>query len=228
MDPFVAGLGQKDHALFLDCRSCEYQLVSLPADVRLVVANTMVKHKLASGEYNVRREQCERGVELLSEHGVRSARALRDVTLAELDRFGRDLPEVILRRCRHVITENLRVTDAVQALATSDLADIGRLMAASHASLKDDYEVSCSELDLMVELAGKLEGCHGARMTGGGFGGCTVNLVEANLVDEFAAALSREYELTTGISPEIYVCRASDGASEMAGSALREPIDSAI
>jgi galactokinase len=214
MDQFVSCNGHAGHALALDCRSLDYRLVPLPENVRLVIANTMVKHELAGGEYNARRAECEAGVRHLAKF-LPNVRALRDVTLDELKAYGKDLPEVIYRRCRHVISENGRVILAAEALEGHDLGAMGRLMRESHLSLRDDYEVSCRELDIMVELAEKVEGVYGARMTGGGFGGCTINLVEAARVEEFKLAVGRGYAQATGREPDIYTCVAAEGAQEM-------------
>jgi galactokinase len=214
MDQFISCCGQKGKALLLDCRSLEYKLLPLFENTPLVICNTMVKHELASGEYNTRRAECEAGVRHLSQ-ALPSVRALRDVSLAELELHGRDLPDVIYRRCRHVISENARVIDAASALEQDDLEDFGQLMYESHGSLRDDYEVSCAELDMMVELARQVEGVYGARMTGGGFGGCTINLVKAETVEQFKRAVARGYEEATGLVPEIYVCHAAQGAEEV-------------
>src|SRR5687768_1310388 len=207
MDQFISCCGQKGKALLLDCRSLSYELLPLPEDARLVICNTMVRHELATGEYNARRAECEAGVSHFA--GIRpEVRALRDVTEADLDRYGKDLPEVIRRRCRHVITENARVLEAGAALEKGDLNSFGQLMNKSHESLRDDFEVSCAELDLMVELARPLAGVYGARMTGGGFGGCTIYLVKADNVEEFRRVVAHGYEEATGLVPEIYVCSA--------------------
>lgn len=214
MDQFVSLFGREQKALLLDCRSLEYSLLPLPLRVRLVVCNTMVKHEHASSAYNERRAQCEAGVEHLAKF-LPNVTALRDVTFAQLEQFGRDLPEVIFRRCRHVVTENARVLAAADALEKGELERFGRLMAESHASLRDDYEVSSRELDLMVELASKIEGVYGARMTGGGFGGCTINLVDVDHVETFTRLVAEGYEQATGLKPEIYVCEASNGAEEI-------------
>ncbi|HJP90383.1 MAG TPA: galactokinase [Pyrinomonadaceae bacterium] len=214
MDQFVSLFGQAQKALLLDCRSLDFRLLPLPDNVRLLICNTMVKHELASSAYNERRAQCEAGVKHLAQF-LPNVTALRDVTFAQLEQFGKDLPDVIYRRCRHVVTENARVLAAANALEHSDLHEFGRLMAESHQSLRDDYEVSCEELDLMVELARKIEGVYGARMTGGGFGGCTVNLVREENVEEFRAEVGRQYEQITRLKPEIYICSASNGAEEM-------------
>ena len=214
MDQFVSLFGQAQHALLLDCRSLEFKLLPLPDNVRLIICNTMVKHELASSAYNERREQCEAGVRYLAQF-YPNIRALRDVTIEQLEQHRSGLPEVIYRRCRHVVTENARVIEAGEALEQHDLSRFGRLMGASHVSLRDDYEVSSDELDLMVELAQKIDGVYGARMTGGGFGGSTVNLVKEEKADEFRARVSVEYERVTGLKPEIYVRSAGNGAEEV-------------
>lgn len=214
MDQFIACCGQAGKALLLDCRSLAYRLLPLPEEARLVICNTMVKHELATGEYNTRRAECEAGVRHLA-HALPGVRALRDVTLADLALHGGDLPEVIYRRCRHVVSENERVLEAAAALEGGDLAGFGHLMNESHRSLRDDYEVSCAELDVMVELARKETGVYGARLTGGGFGGCTINLVATENVEQFKRAVAQGYEEATGLIPEIYVCRAAEGAEEV-------------
>ena len=214
MDQFVSLFGQAHKALMLDCRSLEFRLLPVPDNVRLIICNTMVKHALASTAYNERRAQCEAGVKHLQQ-SIPNVTALRDVTLEQLEKYGRDLSEVVYRRCKHVITENERVLLAAEALERGDLKEFGKLMAESHRSLRDDYEVSSSELDLMVEVAQTVEGVYGSRMTGGGFGGCTVNLVAVEHTEEFRARVAREYERRTNIKPEIYVCNASNGAEEV-------------
>src|ERR1043165_3927433 len=214
MDQFVSLFGHAQKALLLDCRSLEFRLLPLPDNVRLIICNTMVKHALASSAYNERRAQCEAGVRHLAQF-LPNVKALRDVTLAQLEQYGRDLPEVVYRRCRHVISENARVLSAAEALERTDLRRFGELMAESHRSLRDDSEVSSEELDLMVELANKVEGVYGARMTGGGFGGSTINLVQVVQVDEFKNYVARQYEAVMKLKPEIYVCEASNGAEEI-------------
>ena len=211
MDQFIAAFGVAGDALMLDCRSLEYQLIPVPRDLRLVVCNSMVRHEHASGEYNQRRADCETGVKLLAQH-LPGIRALRDVGIAELEKYKYALPETIYRRCRHVVTENQRVLDAAKTLQSGDAGGVGRLMYASHASLRDDYEVSCKELDLLVELAAASPGVYGARMTGGGFGGCTVNLVREEYATTFGMQVARAYQQATGIAPDIYVCEPAQGA----------------
>lgn len=210
MDQFVACHGSASHALLLDCRSLEYKLVKLPAGIQLVICNTMVKHEIASGEYNRRRAECEEGVRILRAV-LPEIRALRDVTAAQLEERRQLLSPKMYARCRHVITENDRVQRAVRAFESGDLRLLGPLMSKSHCSLRDDYEVSCKELDLMAEIASAQRGVIGARMTGGGFGGCTVNLVESGAVEAFRQNVAAEYLTRTGLKPEIYVSTASDG-----------------
>jgi galactokinase len=181
--------------------------------VRLVICNTMVKHELASSEYNKRRAECEMGVELLR-RSMPTVRALRDVPVKQLS-ITNSLPPVIASRCRHVVSENARVQEAAAALESGDLGRFGRLLAASHASLRDDYKVSCAELDFLVELASSQKGVFGARMTGGGFGGCTINIVAEEHVDGFVSAVGQEYEAQYFMKPDIYVCTAKGAADEV-------------
>jgi galactokinase len=214
MDQFISCCGHARQAMMLDCRSLDYRLLPLPPGVSMAICNSMVKHELASGEYNQRRAECEAGVSRLA-HDLPHVRALRDVTLADLMRYHQDLPETILRRCRHVVSENARVVAAAGALESGDLAAFGRLMGESHRSLRDDYEVSCGELDLLVDLAGQAKGLFGARMTGGGFGGCTINLVRTEHVEDFKRTVGAGYAQATGRPPEIYISSAAEGAAEL-------------
>jgi galactokinase len=219
MDQFVAVYGAAGHALMLDCRSLEYQLLPMPHDLRLVVCNSMVRHELASGEYNCRRADCEEGVKLLQPH-LPGISALRDVELADLEAWKQVLRARVYGRCRHVVSENQRVQAAAKALQSGEADRFGNLMYQSHASLRDDYEVSCRELDLLVDLASSRPGVYGARMTGGGFGGCTVNLVRADAADSFKEHVSRGYREATGVIPEIYVCEPAQGAQAWPGKEL--------
>jgi len=214
MDQFVSVHGQKDHALLLDCRSLTFTPEPIPVDVRLVICNTMVRHSVAGGEYNQRRRECEIGANYFAGvfHGVK---ALRDISLEQFAQHSADLPQTVRKRCRHVITENARVLAAAEALKLHDLPRFAQLMRESHASLRDDFQVSCSELDLMVELAGKVDGVFGSRMTGGGFGGCTINLVRSRDVDVFQSTVAQSYHAATGQPPEIYVCTAGDGVHQL-------------
>jgi galactokinase len=185
MDQFTSCFARAGHSMLLDCRSLEIRQISLSIKgTRIAVCDTGVKHKLASSEYNRRREECEEGVRLLKQK-MPEIESLRDVTVGDLDANGRDLPDNIARRCRHVITENERTLAAAEALQHGDPKIVGRLMYESHRSLRDDYEVSCAELDTLVDAASKIEGVYGSRMTGGGFGGCTVNLIREESFESF-------------------------------------------
>lgn len=221
MDQFIACHGRAGHALKLDCRSLGYELLLMQAGVEIVICNTMVKHKLSGGEYNIRRAQCEEGARKLAAI-LPEVKALRDVSSSQLEQHRELLDPVVYRRCRHVVTEDDRVQLAASALNSSDLKFFGKLMDESHESLRRDYEVSCAELDRMVELARSQTGVLGARMTGGGFGGCTVNLVRSENVLSFQQKITDAYREATGLMPEIYVCRASDGAGEIGLALLTE------
>jgi galactokinase len=214
MDQFIACCGAADHALLLDCRSLEFRLAPIPADVSLVISNTMVKHTHAGGEYNTRRAEVEEGTAILRRHRP-EIKKLRDATVEDLAKWGSEMPENVLRRTRHIITENNRTVAAADALERGDLKTLGRLLYEAHASYRDDFEASCPEADLLVELASKQAGCIGARLTGGGFGGCTVNLVETARAREFGETLRDGYKKSTGIEADIYLCRASAGAHEV-------------
>jgi galactokinase len=214
MDQYVAGLGIEGHALLIDCRSLEYRAVPIDLEgARIIVCNSMVKHDLAAGEYNRRRAECEEGVRILAKH-IPEIIALRDVDLDDFNLYAGALPETIRRRCNHVITENARTIEAVDALERDDLIQFGKLMYASHESLRADYEVSCRELDLLVDIASRCDGVFGARMTGGGFGGCAVSLVASDSVDTFLETIRHEFKRAIGISPDCYVCLASAGVRE--------------
>jgi galactokinase len=215
MDQFISCLGQTGRALMIDCRSLTYQPLPLPENVKLVVCNTMVKHELAASEYNARRAECEDGVRLLARE-LSEVGSLRDATIADLERLADELPTVVYRRCHHVVAENARVVEAASALKREDLKTFGELMGESHRSLRDDYEVSCQELDVMVDIANKAEGVFGARMTGGGFGGCTVNLVRSESVESFKVDVTKDYAQAIGREPEIYVCSPAQGAERVA------------
>lgn len=211
MDQFIACYGQAGQALILDCRSLDYRLLPIKGDVRLLIANTMVDHHIASGEYNLRRTECEESVRRLAQV-IPGLKSLRDLSLAQLECHRDRLTDVLYRRCRHVVTENQRVSAAAAALARYDLEAFGRLMAESHRSLRGDYDVSSSELDLMVEIAVGQEGVYGARMTGGGFGGCTINLVREDATPRLARTIADTYAQKTGCRPGIYVCTPAAGA----------------
>jgi galactokinase len=215
MDQFISCHGRAGHALMLDCRSLDFQLLPLPGDVRLMVCNTMVRHDHASGGYNTRQGECQEGLRALQQ-ALPEIRALRDVTIDELEQHRSRLSPLIYKRIRHVVTENERVKMAASALQAADMAKLGELMADSHRSLRDDYEVSTPELDLMLELARDQKDVYGARMTGGGFGGCTINLVHSARAGEVQQRLEQNYEAKTGLSPTIIICEASDGAGAVA------------
>jgi len=211
MDQFVSCLGKAGHALLLDCRSLDFELVPVPEQLKLVICNTMVKHELAGGEYNRRREECEEGVRILSK-SIPGIKALRDVTPEQLSSASHLMPPLIYKRCLHVVEENHRVLQAAEFLRSGSLSRMGQLMRDSHRSLRDLYEVSCRELDVMVEAAEGLPGYYGGRMTGGGFGGCTINLVASEHSEAFRESIAGRYRERTGISPQIYVCSSADGA----------------
>jgi galactokinase len=225
MDQFISCHGRAGHALLLDCRSLDYRMVPLPDRMQLVICNTMVKHKLAASGYNTRRAECEEGVRRLAEV-LPHIGSLRDVTLAELEQHRGRLTETIYKRCRHVITENDRVHKLASALASGDTSALNQWTADSHRSLRDDYQVSCAELDLMVELACQQKGVFGARMTGGGFGGSTVNFVNAADAPEFRQRIAAAYHAATGVTPDIYVCEASEGAGAMDLAAAQSIVQS--
>lgn len=215
MDQFVAVHAEKGHAILLDCRSLKARQIPLDlGGCEFVVCDSRVRHTLASSEYNRRRQDCETGVKLL-QAALPGVRELRDVSLAAFESHQSLLHEKVRRRCRHVITENARTLKAADALAAGNVREMGELMSASHRSLRNDYEVSCRELDLLVDGALAQPGVLGARMTGGGFGGCAVALVESRTVDAFREAVARRYEVQTGIRPEIFSAAPSAGAREI-------------
>jgi len=211
MDQFISVLGKENHALLIDCRSLTYELVPMPEDAALVIGNTRASRSLASSAYNERRAECEAGVALL-QSALPAIRALRDVTSTELEEHKTLLPESIYRRCRHIVSENERVMETVDAFCRNDLVSVGRLMDASHESLRDDYLVSSPALDAMVAAMRSTPGCFGARLTGAGFGGCAVALVEPGTEQLVADAIFEQYPRATNIWPEVYTTRASDGA----------------
>jgi len=215
MDQFISCLGEEAHCLMIDCRSLQFEKLPLPPTAGLVICNTMVKHEHAGGEYNRRRSECEQAVAVLSK-SVPGARSLRDVSPAQFQQYGGNLPEVVRRRARHVISEIRRTEDAAAALRNHDLTAFGKLMKQSHDSLRDDYEVSSRELDVMVDIALEQDGIYGGRMTGGGFGGCTINLVKNVDIPRFITKVASEYERAVGIRPEVYISRAASGVTQVA------------
>ena len=210
MDQLISATAREEHALLIDCRSLASAPLPLGPDVRIVVCDTKVKHALATGEYNARRRECEEGVRRLQAH-FPEVRALRDVTSDMLRAHEMELDDVVFRRCRHVVTEIARTARAADALRAADFAAFGRSMYASHESLRADYEVSVPELDACVEAARSVPGVFGARMTGGGFGGCTVTLVKTGAVEELTKAL----EGARGRRVDVFVTGAANGACEL-------------
>ena len=208
MDQFAAVYGETDKALFLDCRSLEWSAIPV-SKAQFIICNTKTKHDLAEGEYNKRRAECESAAAFF---GLAS---LRDVTIDEFEKRSANMPETIKRRARHVITENDRVIGAAAALRDGDLEGLGKLINESHESLRDDFDVSSNELDLMVDLARQQKGVLGSRMTGGGFGGCTINLLARDPHPDFVKNVTEAYHRETGIIPEIYQCEIGRGVYEL-------------
>jgi galactokinase len=211
MDQYISCCGVAGNALLIDCRSLESRNVAIAPNLRLLIADSRVRHQHAGGEYNLRREACEEGVKLLSRY-LGPIQALRDVTPKQLEAKRRKLPELIYRRCRHIVTENARVLEAERALGSGDLVACGRAMNASHISMRDDFEITCPEVDMLAGLAQTVKGVYGSRMTGGGFGGCTISLIEAFAVDKASQILIDGYRIGMGRDVDIYVCAPSDGA----------------
>jgi len=211
MDQFASACGVENKLLLLDCRSLEWSTIPLPENISIVIADTTIRRKLTSGEYNNRRSACEEAVRLLRQE-LPTIKSLRDINLGDFNRLAGTLPLGIEKRARHVVEEIERSKQAQTLLEAGDIRSFGILMNECHASLRDLYEVSCAELNVMASIAQSIDSCYGARLTGAGFGGCTVNLVESDSVEDFANFLSKEYELETGIFPEIYITHASNGA----------------
>lgn len=214
MDQFISANGKENHALLLDCRDLSFKLAPIPDHVALVIANTMVKHSVVGGDYKTRRAESEAACAIIASHRP-NVPFLRDATLEDLEKWGCEMEPKSLMRARHVISEDLRTVAACEALLRGDMKELGRLMTEAHTSYSQDFEGSCVEADAMVELAQDLPGLIGARLTGGGFGGCTVNLVEQKDAPAFAAELGRRYTTRFGIVPEIHICHASSGAHRL-------------
>jgi len=214
MDQLASACAERGAALFLDCRSLESQAVPIPGEVLVVVCDTMKRREIASSEYNRRRAECEEAVRIIA-GTLPGVKALRDVSPEAFRAHRHLLPPPLDRRAEHVVYEDRRVEDSVAALRSGDLERLGREMAASHESLRTMYEVSCPELDTMVRIASKAPGCVGARMTGGGFGGCTVNVVLREDVAAFQEAVRQAYRAETGTTPDVFVSEPSAGAGEL-------------
>ncbi len=217
MDQMISAAGQADHALLIDCRSLETQAAPLPPNTAIVVLDTATRRGLVDSAYNERRAQCEAVAKSFN------VKALRDVTLEQLAEKRDQLDRVAYRRAQHVIGENARTLQAVDAMQRGDAIELGQLMQLSHMSLRDDFEVSSRELNSMVQCAERQTGCYGARMTGAGFGGCAVALVRANAAEAFSVGVAAEYEAATGLKPNVYVCRATNGAEVVTGG-YRRPV----
>jgi galactokinase len=215
MDQFAVAGCVAHRAMMLDCRSLEYELLPLPDEVRVVICNSMVKHAVATGEYGDRSAEVEAGQAVLRRE-LPGVELLRDATLDDLEACRELMSVASFKRCRHIITENARVLEAREALVQGDMARFGALMVEAHASFRDDFAASCEEVDMLVVIATQQAECFGARITGGGFGGCTVNVVRAEHADRFVATLRREYVAKTGIEADCFVCTPSDGAVALA------------
>lgn len=207
MDQMISAAGQAGHALLIDCRDLSTKQIPLPEGTAVVIMDTMTRHTHTDSGYNERREQCETAAHFF---GVSH---LRDVDWPTFQARAHELDEVVCRRARHVVSENARVLQAAEALSTGDAVQMGQLMDASHVSMRDDFEITNDELNIMVEIAQGQRGCYGARMTGGGFGGCAVALVDGQAAADFATAVAQAYQSQTKLDPSIYICVATDGAS---------------
>ena len=214
MDQFISLNAKENHALLLDCRDLSYKLAPIPDHVALVIANTMVKHSVAGGDYPTRRRESEAACAVIAKHKP-GVKFLRDCTLDDLEKWRGEMEPKSYLRAKHVISENLRTVAACDALLKGDMKELGRLMGEAHTSYSKDFEGSCVEADAMVALAQDLPGLIGARLTGGGFGGCTINLVEQGAASAFAEALGARYSEQIGIVPQIHVCHASGGAHKV-------------
>jgi galactokinase len=218
MDQFASLHGKAGYVMKLDCRSLEYEYIPFHfPDYKIVLVNSMVSHALASSEYNLRRQQCEEGVRIMKQFlpGIKS---LRDVSLQDLEAQQQELPKDVLEKCHYVISENERLLQGCGFLAKSDIQSFGKLMYASHEGLSKEYRVSCEELDFLVETARQQKGVAGARMMGGGFGGCTINLVKTENVDGFAVAMKAAYQKRFHKEPDVYITQIEDGAKRISSN----------
>ena len=215
MDQFAVAGCVAHRAMLLDCRSLEYELLPLPDQVRVVICNSMVKHAVATGEYGDRSSEVEAGQAVLQRERP-GVKLLRDATLEDLEACRDMMSSASFKRCRHIITENARVVEARAALLQGDLERFGALLVEAHASFRDDFAASCEEVDVLVAIAMQQKECFGARITGGGFGGCSVNVVRAEAAEQFVATVRREYAAKTGIEADCFVCAPADGAFALA------------
>ena len=214
MDQYISVFGEEGRAILIDCRDLSREAVPLPFDVRVVAVNSMVKHELGSTAYAARVRECAEAVAVFNER-IGGIASLRDVNAEQYTHWDEYIPEVPRRRARHVISENERVLAFRDACERHDKQEMGALFFESHKSMRDDYEISCEEIDFLVDTAVAFDGCYGARMTGGGFGGCTVNLLRADAVDRFRAKIDRAYRKRFGITPVFYECHPAEGAREI-------------
>jgi galactokinase len=219
MDQFAVAGCVAHRAMLLDTRALTFEQLPLPDEVSVVICNSMVKHAVATGEYGDRRDEVESGQAAL--RACRGTKLLRDATMTDLDVCRERMSAASYARCKHIITENARVMDAREALLAGDMVRFGELMVEAHASMRDDFAASCAEVDTLVEIATRQPGCFGARITGGGFGGCTVNVVKSDAAEAFVDAVRREYEAATGIKADCFVCTPSDGALALAKAGVR-------
>ncbi|MEJ7767225.1 MAG: galactokinase [Chitinophagaceae bacterium] len=212
MDPFASLHGKAGHVIKLDCRSMEFEYIPFNfPNHKIVMVNSMVKHSLAGSEYNVRRKQCEEGVEIMKKFITPEIKSLRDITLSDLEAHKNDLSELVYKRCLYVISENERLLKGSKLLVEGDLAGFGQLMYQTHLGLSKQYEVSCEELDFLADQAHSFEGVTGTRMMGGGFGGCTINLVKQDAVEPFTSFIKSKYEEQFNKDTEVYVTQIEDG-----------------
>jgi galactokinase len=218
MDQFVAVFGHEHAALRIDCRSLEYQTVALPGNVAIVAVNSMVKHELGASAYRTRVDECAIAVDSIQRR-FPEVRSLRDASISQVEQV--PMPRIVMRRARHIVTENMRVELFVNAAGQGSLEHMGELFLESHRSMRHDYEITCDEVDFLVDTAAGIAGCYGARMTGGGFGGCTVNLVAPEAVDRFGDEIRLRYQERFHLDPAIFRCVPSEGAGESLGEKFR-------
>lgn len=215
MDQFASTMSKKNHLIFLDCADLSFKLIPMKfSDIKFVICDTKKERTLATSEYNKRRQQCSAAVEILKKY-IPGIRALRDVSIEDFERYKNKLPSPLNKRAEHVIYEIDRVKKVVEALGKNDLDCIGKLQRESQRSMRDLFEISCDELDIMVDLANSVRGVYGTRIIGGGFGGCTISLVKLEAIEDFKSKILSEYPKKTGKIPEIWVCESSDGVREI-------------